>query len=200
MTALHTTIASDRTIKSLGLDTDAASTPLGLARAVASLTDARWKHLTAARATLASQHASPPPLAQLLSLSDQMWAVVDSARTGYRRARGEVADELRELHVSTIAFAATPPAEHRAGRLLIKRPGAAEDEAIVRADREALAATCRRLRGERGLTQDQLAERAQVSHVTINALEKGANRPHARTLAKIAAALGVPSLTLMRAG
>jgi DNA-binding XRE family transcriptional regulator len=204
MTALHATTDLGRLLKTLGLDAEDASSPIDLARSIAALTDAKWKQLVAARhdhpADIAAPSSLPAPIVQLFSLGGQMWAAVETARDGYRSARGKVAAELRELHLSTIAFALTPPSEHRAGKRSHMSPSVPADEAAVRADREALAAACRRLRGERQLTQDQLAERAQVSHVTINALEKGATRPHAKTLAKIAAALGVPSLTLMRAG
>ncbi len=51
--------------------------------------------------------------------------------------------------------------------------------------------TLRMARDEAFLTQDELAERAKVSRVTIANIELGNYRPLAKTARKIAAALGV---------
>ena len=49
----------------------------------------------------------------------------------------------------------------------------------------------RALRQERGLTQEQVAERAQRSHDTVSNLERGAALPTLETLEALAAAIGV---------
>lgn len=47
------------------------------------------------------------------------------------------------------------------------------------------------LRRERALTQDELAEEAQIHKVTISDIERGERKASARTLKKLARALGV---------
>lgn len=58
----------------------------------------------------------------------------------------------------------------------------------------------RELRNKRGWTQQQLAERAGVRRATISELESGRvpERVKLATLEKIARALGVPTLKLLR--
>jgi transcriptional regulator with XRE-family HTH domain len=56
----------------------------------------------------------------------------------------------------------------------------------------SLALRLRVLRAERGWTLNQAAERAGVQPETISDAEHGERRPYAPTLAKIAAAYGVP--------
>lgn len=56
----------------------------------------------------------------------------------------------------------------------------------------SLALRLRVLRAERGWTLNQAAERAGVQPETISDAEHGKRRPYAPTLAKIAAAYGVP--------
>ena len=53
-----------------------------------------------------------------------------------------------------------------------------------------------RLRKARKLTQEQLAERADLSADTIRRLESGGHSPSFRTLRKIAKGLGLPLQTL----
>lgn len=53
------------------------------------------------------------------------------------------------------------------------------------------------LRAERGLTFQQLADRAGVSEPAVRALEAGKNQPRVDTLARIARALGVELVTLL---
>jgi transcriptional regulator with XRE-family HTH domain len=48
-----------------------------------------------------------------------------------------------------------------------------------------------RLREERGLSQQGLADASGVNKATINQIERGRRSPNARTLDKLAAALGV---------
>lgn len=50
--------------------------------------------------------------------------------------------------------------------------------------------------GERGLTQEALAEKAGVDPTTVNAFLKGRNWPQVRTRAKLEVALGWPVGTL----
>ena len=50
----------------------------------------------------------------------------------------------------------------------------------------------KQLRREKGMTQVELAEKAQISRVTLVFLEKGDKEATTKTLASIAKALGVP--------
>jgi len=59
-------------------------------------------------------------------------------------------------------------------------------------DETTLAARLRRIRRERGLTQEQLAERAAVSLETIRKAEQGRRHPRLPVLMRIATALDVP--------
>ncbi len=49
----------------------------------------------------------------------------------------------------------------------------------------------RRLRRERGLSQQELADKAGIGQDSISAIETGKHEPHPRTLRKLANALGV---------
>jgi len=55
----------------------------------------------------------------------------------------------------------------------------------------------KRLRDERGLTQEQLAHKAQISLGYLGRLETGRHDPKLSTLLKIAKALGVPVTELL---
>lgn len=59
-----------------------------------------------------------------------------------------------------------------------------------------LAARLRRLRAERGLTLDALADRAAVSRATISLIERGESSPTAAVLDRLAAGLGVSIASL----
>jgi transcriptional regulator with XRE-family HTH domain len=59
-----------------------------------------------------------------------------------------------------------------------------------------LAARLRRLRAERGLTLDALAERAGVSRAMISLIERGESSPTAAVLDRLAAGLGVTIASL----
>jgi transcriptional regulator with XRE-family HTH domain len=57
---------------------------------------------------------------------------------------------------------------------------------------EHVGGLIRHYRGEAGLTQEELAERAGLAPSSVVHLESGeVKRPRAKTLAKLAAALGV---------
>lgn len=56
---------------------------------------------------------------------------------------------------------------------------------------EALGQAIRKLRGERGLTQRQLADAADVNETWISHIEAGRTNPAWGTVVRIAAALGV---------
>lgn len=75
----------------------------------------------------------------------------------------------------------------------------------------AIAANLRRLRGERGLTLEAVAERADVSRGTVIQVEQARANPSISTLCRLADALGVgvasliaplpgPRITVQRAG
>jgi len=55
-----------------------------------------------------------------------------------------------------------------------------------------------RLRAERGLTQETVAERANLSQQYISGIENGKRNPTIETLADIAQALGVSHLDLLK--
>ena len=57
---------------------------------------------------------------------------------------------------------------------------------------EAIALKLRALREERGLTQKEAAQLADVSHWTVMYLESGKRAPYMPTVTKIARAYGVP--------
>lgn len=73
--------------------------------------------------------------------------------------------------------------EHR-----IRLPEPSDIEAAVR----HLAATLQRLREQRGLTLEELADRAGVSAATLSQLERGQGNPSFATLLRIATGLKVP--------
>jgi transcriptional regulator with XRE-family HTH domain len=56
----------------------------------------------------------------------------------------------------------------------------------------------REIRKKRKLSQTELAEKADVSFITISRIERGERDPHVRTLARIAKGLGVPAFELLR--
>lgn len=61
-----------------------------------------------------------------------------------------------------------------------------------------LGRTIRGLRKGRKLSQTELAEGAGVSLMTISRIERGEHDPHIKTLARIARALGVSMLDVLR--
>jgi transcriptional regulator with XRE-family HTH domain len=67
-----------------------------------------------------------------------------------------------------------------------------------RPEAEKFGAIVRTLREERGLTQDQLAERAGVSATYIGFIERGDNVPTLTIILQIASALKVRSSELLR--
>ena len=67
------------------------------------------------------------------------------------------------------------------------------DDAILR----AVGARVAELRRERGMTQDVFAQRLQVSTKYIQRLEQGSENLTLRTLARVAAELGISPLVLM---
>jgi len=60
-----------------------------------------------------------------------------------------------------------------------------------------IAVKLRVLRKERGLTQKEAAELAEVSHWTLSELESGKRAPYMPTLTKIARAYGVTAEELV---
>lgn len=56
---------------------------------------------------------------------------------------------------------------------------------------ESLGAELRRIREERGLTVEGLAEKSGVSATTLRAAERGGREPRLDTVAKLAEALGL---------
>jgi transcriptional regulator with XRE-family HTH domain len=67
-----------------------------------------------------------------------------------------------------------------------------------RPEAEKFGAIVRALREERGLTQDQLAERAGVSATYIGFIERGDNVPTLTIILQIASALKIRSADLLR--
>jgi XRE family transcriptional regulator, regulator of sulfur utilization len=67
-----------------------------------------------------------------------------------------------------------------------------------RPEAEKFGAIVRTLREERGLTQDQLAERAEVSTTYVGFIERGDNVPTLTIILQIASALKVRTSDLLR--
>ena len=69
---------------------------------------------------------------------------------------------------------------------------------VRRAEAEKFGAVVRRLREARGLTQEELAERAEVSATYIGFVERGDNVPTLTIIIQIASALDVRPSELLR--
>jgi transcriptional regulator with XRE-family HTH domain len=67
-----------------------------------------------------------------------------------------------------------------------------------RPEAEKFGAVVRRLREHQGLTQEELAERAEVSATYIGFIERGDNVPTLSIILRIASALGVCAADLLR--
>jgi len=63
--------------------------------------------------------------------------------------------------------------------------------------RKLVGANVRRVRLEKGLSQEQLAEKSGFTQQYISGLESGQRNPTVITLHEIAQALGVPHITLV---
>jgi transcriptional regulator with XRE-family HTH domain len=66
------------------------------------------------------------------------------------------------------------------------------------AEAEKFGAVVRTLREKRGLTQEQLAERAEMSATYLGFIERGDNVPTLIIILQIASALGVRPAELLR--
>ena len=64
--------------------------------------------------------------------------------------------------------------------------------------RKLVGRNAARLRGDAGLTQEQLAERSGLSQQYISGLERGKRNPTIVTLYELASALGVSHVELLR--
>lgn len=62
-----------------------------------------------------------------------------------------------------------------------------------------IGATIREMRQMRGMTQDQLSQEAMVSRAYIANIEAGRKRPSMKAVARIAAALHVPQISIIAA-
>ncbi len=82
-------------------------------------------------------------------------------------------------------------------RALWQRPGFAEAWERI-SPPFVLGDNVNRLRRERALTQEQLAERAGMRQPRIAAIERGDGNPRLDTLTRLAIALEVPVWTLLR--
>ncbi|MBV8897232.1 MAG: helix-turn-helix transcriptional regulator [Acidobacteriaceae bacterium] len=69
---------------------------------------------------------------------------------------------------------------------------------VRRPEAEQFGAVVRRLRESRGLTQEELAERAEVSATYIGFVERGDNVPTLTIIIQIASALDVRPSELLR--
>lgn len=67
----------------------------------------------------------------------------------------------------------------------------------MNADLKCIGARIRRLRGERGLAQDELAARAHLHRTYLGGVERGERNLGALNLIAIARALGVPPSELL---
>ena len=60
-----------------------------------------------------------------------------------------------------------------------------------------VGATIREMRQMRGMTQDELSRAATISRAYIANIEAGRKRPGAKAVARIAAALAVPQISII---
>ncbi|WJY19252.1 helix-turn-helix transcriptional regulator [Alteriqipengyuania flavescens] len=63
-----------------------------------------------------------------------------------------------------------------------------------------VAANVKRLRIERGLTQEQLAHEAEIDLTYLGGIERGRRNPSVEVLGRIAAALGCHASSLLHDG
>jgi len=63
--------------------------------------------------------------------------------------------------------------------------------------RQRVAQNIKRLRAEKGLSQEELADLAGLHRTYISSVERAVRNPTVTVLAKIAAGLGVPLATLV---
>lgn len=63
---------------------------------------------------------------------------------------------------------------------------------------QRVGATIREMRTMRGMTQDQLANAALISRAYIANIEAGRKKAGGRAVARIAAALAVPQMSIIR--
>ena len=63
---------------------------------------------------------------------------------------------------------------------------------------QLLGRNMRRLRRERGLSQEQLAHDADMKRSYVSDMERGTRNPSVRALERIASALGVPPSALLQ--
>ena len=64
-------------------------------------------------------------------------------------------------------------------------------------DWQRVGATIRTMREMRGMTQDQLANSALISRAFLANIEAGRKRPSMKAVARIAAALHVPQISII---
>jgi transcriptional regulator with XRE-family HTH domain len=64
---------------------------------------------------------------------------------------------------------------------------------------QTLPTVIKRLRAERGITQEEMAFRADVTIATLSRVERGVTNPAWPTLVKIAEALGIAPVDLIAA-
>lgn len=72
-----------------------------------------------------------------------------------------------------------------------------KDQIRIDPDSVRVGATIKALREARGLTQEQLARRAQLSRPYLANVEVGRKRLSVRAAARVAAALAVPQIALI---
>ncbi len=64
--------------------------------------------------------------------------------------------------------------------------------------KKSFAEVLREIRQEKGLSQEELADRAGLHRTYISQVERGLKSPSLRSLEQIAQALGVPASALLR--
>jgi DNA-binding XRE family transcriptional regulator len=93
------------------------------------------------------------------------------------------------MPIIRIELIMTPPGEGPSGPGLSRGAGPPIKESISMP--QPIALKLRALREERGLTQKEAAELADVSHWTVLLLESGKRAPYMPTVTKLARAYGV---------
>ena len=136
------------------------------------------------------------------TIRDHSFALaVEVIRDRIQRLPTDDANDLHELlpalfssDEEEVEAAAQAVAEILAARPVAIRPLEVENGAEpLQQWIEHASRRIRKLRKERGLTQEQLAERAGLPQSYISRLENGEHSPTAKTIEKLARGLGVPA-------
>ncbi len=141
-------------------------------------------------------------LARVAELSDAAYADYLELLNEYRSCDSD--QEKREILSALLEIVLdgpvkTIPAEQIEREARGSLEGSAAAERFQR-QAQAFGANLRRIRGERGMNQSDLAKAANMTQPQISYLERGEHRPQETTVARLARALGVDPEELLPLG